>query len=1298
MLCHLPIAAAIGAELKAPDVPFQDTGITADMRKAQPVIDRDGVQIGNKSLRVSGGFNFTRFLDKGKVVLELDGRIDPAPKWDPFEKFATSFDEGQQTLLNECPFEMVDGKKGTFREQIRMTPDGKIALEFRYDTPEDVKEKPWQVLTISVPTTFLLGKKIRIDGHEPIQLPEDAEAFVKAKFPENGGGIGETRRMFSNARKLVLAADDPKNTFALEFSPAIVRVNLNPGKTTTQIGLGYGKRCEPFTVTLDPGNCFQIAKTDCVVGGVNYTQNNAFEAAVFDENRNVLMNPSFESGAQYWKVSSGHGDLNEMLCPSNAHSGKYCINIRPASGSGPATLKSVGTIVYPDTDYTISAWIKAADGKRAGLSIHPRGPGGPGNWAKAGGVETKEPHGQWQRVRYTFKTTPNIHNLVIWLSSGGTNLIADDFQLERGSGMTDYAGNKIGMELLAGSPDRQVVDAKAPIRARLLFRAAPGQTGSVDISVTDFFGRKLLEKTERLKIGASGEQVVRIGPDSLFPMGTVIVKTMIRAEGQKAYTDFRRLIRIPYADNTAKHKTLQSSGPYLFSSSLSHCPESLCRFFRAFGIGAFSYTQKLEGRETEAEHAVMGKYGIVDFWGGVLWNVNWKDMINGQPWAWNGEPVQRLESYPPEFLKWAEEMAYAQTTASPWIGYWSMPTEPMGVYKTLQQGNFKEYAKLTLAINRGIMRANPNALFCPFGVWNLFAQGRNDEYAFYRAASELEPQTTFKVVDSHSYRSFPESPDVEEDLLAFMDGLAKIGYPDVKIKIGEGSYYYPMIAPEFNLAPWTGVGTKDGYYDVAIPSYDLGWGERIGAAQVTRETLVYYKHADRVINNCSWCPPFIDNRTPISWWAANAALIDMLGNADFKEDIRFASYSRAYLFEDPKGRTIAAVWKFDEKFDRGLVGGTTMALKLERGAKPEFIDLMGNVCDVPRRDGKYQVPLSGFPVYIRVAKGKGAHLSQAISTCEVAADDKALPLQFSATVQTRTAASVKVINPLSRLLEAEVGIAGGALKPVTAQPKSAEAVTVELPKPVSDGGFDNLDIPIRIRFKGRDYSEDFKAAALAVHRVKEGFAWSDIPSVSVPHLHVTGKNHKWKGKADFSALCQFAWNENGLYMRFEVEDDAFVCPEKGTPWGAYWDYDSIQLFFDSFGDAREKVKKGITGFDTNDFSYELLPDSPDSAVTFRRIAPDIQLTGGAMHAFEANVLEKSIACAFKYGNGKRIYDAVFPLRTLMPIPLKEGTSFGFGFEIYDRDDAKIGAPQKLSNVPASACGQPHLYPQLILMN
>lgn len=1296
-LCHLPFAASIAAELKVPEAPFQDKGMIADRQKATPAIGQDGVRLGEKELRISGGFNFTRFLDRGKVVLALDGRIEPSPRWAPFEQFTTSFDEGTRSVLNESAFELVGGKKGLFRERARLTPENKIELSFSYEVPEEVKEKPSQVLTVSVPTAFLLGKKIQVDEHDAAQLPDDVEAFAKLKLPESGGGVGETRRVFLNPKRLVLAAGDARNTFALEFSPEVVRISINLGKTDTQIGLGYKNRCEPFTITLDPGNCFEVSKTDCMVGGVNYTQNNAFEAAVFDEERNVLMNPSFESGTQYWKVSDEHGDIESILCPTGAHSGKYCALLRSAKSTGPATLKSVGTIVYPDTDYTLSAWIKSSDGKPTGLSIHPRGPGGPGNWAKAGGVETKEPHGAWQRFGYTFRTPPGVHNLVLWLSSARNNLLLDDFQLEKGDAMSAYAGNRIGMELLTGSPDRQVVDAEAPVRARLLFRAASGQTGSADITVTDFFGRKLLEKTVRIKIGAGGEQIVRIGPDSLFPMGTTIIRTVVRADGQKAYTDFRRLIRIPYADNTAKRKTLQSSGPYLHSA-LAQCPESLARLFRAFGIGAFSYTHKLEGRQTEAEHAVMGQYGIVDFWGGVLWNTCWKDMINGQPWIWNGEPVQRLESYPPELLKWAEEMAYEQTKTSPWIGYWSMPTEPMGVYKTLQHGNFNEYAKLMLAINRGVMRADPDAVFCAFGVWNLFAQGRNDEYAFYRAASKLEPQTKFKVVDIHAYRSFPESPDVEEDLLAFMDGLAKIGYPDVKIKIGEGSYYYPMIAPESGLAPWTGVGTKDGYYDVAIPSYDLGWGERIGAAQVTRETLVYYKHADRVVNNCSWCPPFIDNRTPISWWAANAALIDLLGNADFKEDIRFASYSRAYLFEDPKGRTIAALWKFDEKFDRGLAGGTTMSLKLDRRARPEFIDLMGNVCDVPVKGSRYQVPLSGFPVYIRVAKGKRALLAEAIRECEVAADDTLLPLQFSVTVQTRTTASVKVINPLSRPLAAEVGIAGGStLKSVAAKPNSAEPVEVELSQPVSDNGFESLSIPIRARFKGRDYNEDFKAVALAVHRVKEGFSWNEVPSVTVPHRHTMAKNFAWQGQADLSATCRFAWNEKALYLRFEVDDNAFVCPASGTPWSSYWDYDSVQLFFDSFCDAQEKAKKGITGFDTNDFSYELLPDSATSAVVYRRIAPDIQLTGGALHAFEANVLEKTASCTFRYENGKRVYDAAFPLRTLMPIPLTEGTSFGFGFEIYDRDDAQKPAPQKLSNVPASACGHPHLYPQLILV-
>ena len=663
-----------------------------------------------------------------------------------------------------------------------------------------------------------------------------------------------------------------------------------------------------------------------------------------------------------------------------------------------------------------------------------------------------------------------------------------------------------------------------------------------------------------------------------------------------------------------------------------------------------------------------------------------------------------METYPPEFLKWVEDNAYEQTKANPWISYWSFEREPAGKYATIKQGNMKEYAKLVLAANRGIMRANPDAMLSPYNAWNMNVQGREEVCHFLRTAKEIEPETDFKVIDIHTYRSFPESPDIEEDLVAFQEGLRKAGYPDIKIVLGEGAYYFPMILDEApRLAPWVGVAAKDGFSRFMVPSYDLGWGERIGAAQILREALVFYKHADRVIHSCTWVKPFLDQQTPLSWAVATAAVTELLGNADFKEDIRFSPNSRAYLFEDPQKRTVAVAWRFDQRFDRGLAEGTTIAMRFDDGVKPEFIDMMGNICSVPMKDGEYQVPLSGFPVYIRVAPGQGAALSKAIRECVVLADAKGLPLQFVATIKDRSEALLSVINPLSRELKAEVGIAGAAMSPVTVGPKATTSMAVKLPKPLSDSAFDQIRIPIAVRYKQRDFNEDFSVTALAVHHVSEGFSWKDIPVVPVPYRHAAIRRRgpgardgrPWGGEADFSGTCQFAWNEKNLYMRYEVRDDKFVCPAKGTDWGSYWNYDSIQLFFDSFCDAKANAKKKLMGFDTNDFSYELLPDSSTSAVVYRRLAPDLQLTGG-VEGYKANVLERSITCRFSYGNGTRVYEAVFPARTLRPIPLKEGSTFGFGFEIYDRDQPDVRSAYKLSNVRTTAYRNPHEYPQLIL--
>lgn len=1282
-------------QLKTPEPPFQTKAVPAGATEVGPVLARDGIRIGGKFLQVSGNQEFTRFIGDGQELFRLDGRIEPSSRWAPFAALATELAPDGKSLSNTCPFDMMDGKKGVFRERVEVTPEGKIAMTFHFDVPDDAKGAFAQRLTFTVPTAFLLGKTIQVDDHAPMRLPESVESFVGTPLPKDGGGLGEMHTLFPKPRRIAFAPGQPTNTFALEFPPEVITVNLARGKSEMYVTMDFTKpQGTPFTIGLDPASGFLQRETDSVVGGINYTQNNGFAAPVFDQDRNLFINPSFESGPRYWKVSLEHGDIAKMLCSTDAHSGKFSIGLRndTPGGSHPGVFKSVATNVFPDTTYTLSAWIKSTNDKKARISMHPRGAGGPQTWSELSQAETRAPHDQWQRVHCTFRTKPQAYNVVIWFS-GPANTLVDDLQLEKGATMTDYAGNKVGMELLTDSPDSPVVDEAAPINARLLFRGEPGLNGSVEISGTDFFGHKTLAMTPRITLGSAGEQTIPLGPDSLFPKGTNVIKTVVKIDGQKTYSDFVRLIRLKYADNTARHKALQSLPLGRFAAY----PDNMARLVKYCGIGASAETRNLRGRDSAADHAVMDKYGIADFWGGVIWSIAWNDTINGQKWVWNGQPVQDLESYPPDFLQWVEEMAYAQTKAAPWIGYWVMEREPAGRYRTLRAGNYKEYAKLVLAAYHGTLRANPDAWFEPFNVWNLFVQGRNEILIFLRCANELEPETRFKVIGAHTYRAFPENPDVEEDLLELMRGLARLGYPDIKIQAGEGSYYFPMIMPELGLAPWGSVSRKDSYGDVILPSYDLGWGERIGAAQVLREALVYYKHADRVVNNCSWSPSFLDNRTPLSWMLANSALVDILGNADFKEDIRFATGARAYLFEDSQRRTVAAIWKFDERFDRGLVSGDFMELKLEAATKPEFIDLMGNRYEVPAKAGTYTLPLNGYPVYVRVAADQGVALARALNACEVASDMTSLPLQFSASILTPQRAAVKVINPLSRPLDIELSIGSAPQQPYLAKPNSKETFETKLPEAISDKEFAPFVLPITGVFRGKAFNESAKDVALAVHHVAEGFSWDAIPAVMVPHLHVTGGKPPSQGPAEFAATGQFAWNERNLFMRFVVNDDTFVCPEKGTPWGVYWNYDAIQLFFDSFNDAKENATSGIPGFDTNDFSYELLPDSAASAVAFRRFAPDAQLTGGAMHAFMPNVLEDTIACTFKYEDGKRVCTATFPLRSLMPIALTEGTAFGLGIEVYDRDDPKVGAPKKLSNVkPGDACGNPHWYPQLIL--
>ena len=54
--------------------------------------------------------------------------------------------------------------------------------------------------------------------------------------------------------------------------------------------------------------------------------------------------------------------------------------------------------------------------------------------------------------------------------------------------------------------------------------------------------------------------------------------------------------------------------------------------------------------------------------------------------------------------------------------------------------------------------------------------------------------------------------------------------------------------------------------------------------------------------------------TPYAAQLVPNTLSNLLGNADFREDIRFAPFLRAYVFEDAQKRPVAAVWCHQDKW------------------------------------------------------------------------------------------------------------------------------------------------------------------------------------------------------------------------------------------------------------------------------------------------------------------------------------------------------------------------------------------------
>ena len=495
-------------------------------------------------------------------------------------------------------------------------------------------------------------------------------------------------------------------------------------------------------------------------------------------------------------------------------------------------------------------------------------------------------------------------------------------------------------------------------------------------------------------------------------------------------------------------------------------------------------------------------------------------------------------------------------------------------------------------------------------------------------------------------------------------------------------HYYPYAVPEWDnqMVCWMGEGWRGGTL-----SYDMGRTEKLSAAYYARSYLVYMTAFDRV-----WCGTSSASNTgnfsldfmltPRAFQKIPNTLGCILGNpARYLGDYTFAPDTKCLVWEDEKGRPVAAVWNEDPAVENRLKKPPTARMNY---AGAEYIDLMG-VAFQPQTDGVFSV--SPFPLFIRGRANDWNRFSDAISQA-VLQDSGRLPCRVSAEFASTDQLRLILTNSLARRLHGTLTIQGEHYA-LAIPPNGRQEVLVKLSQPIASNAVTHLAIPYQCSIDGQTVDGKFDFSGFAVRRFSGD--WNEIPSIKLDN-YVDAVPAE---KNDFAASFKLAWDKNGLHLRVEVTDDVLAA---GTGARYRWTDDIAQVYFDTRCSA---MMTGRRTCDDDDYEYGLMPTVDGKCCeVWRAMSPDIQLTLG-IAAPKNSMLATEIPAGFTRTSNGYVYEAVFPADYLLPAKLISGWNIGFGLYVSDRDDGKK-PKQGLSLATEKGAGcynKPHLWPVAVLV-
>jgi hypothetical protein len=1292
-----------------------------------PQIKDNTIICGNKRLVVGENAVLTLWADS-ELLMEISYHFSLKERKSGDTRWARTGSRFMDSELSEL---RIDGTNFNFigfvkednkpswkvvEQQLELLPDGRISFSLNWFPPPDAELKfaSYGALCM-LPSAAAEGQSLVLNEQKVTMTSNTTETYL---IRDNSAAFQYTLFAADSAREFFLSSTYVE-TFGSSFSTLLNKAQNNYRLTLPG---NKDKRTLSFLLDLRKGVAAKVSQN--IRGGIDFESIEDLEMP-YEGGKNLLRNPSFEQGFHGYTMrqpsSSNHcsPELWQMklyeIDDSVSYFGISSLKMQTSFGKcfdyrGLYTTDSLCsplTVLPPDT-YTLSCYAKGdqEEGQELNLWV-PHFSTGNRTLAMPDALKTCKLGKDWQRFEFTFKTTVtmplNFHVNAVNENQRG-NVWVDGFQLEKGGRATAFATKAVEGRLYSSAADNFIA-AGDKIDARLRLSTVANAKGKAHVVISNFFNEKVFSDVFPFVATPSGSAEILLPLDGKLGKGIFIIRSQYELENQEQCFDIHRLT---ISDFLKKEHPLKRMFSNTYGSDWARFDFlKMLERYKKIGIGSQHHLYRWD-REIYERYSQYGIDTNDSFMGSDIFEPgSWQKKI-GFGIRTKNDPVHYL-TYPDcpellirdfhldaggklteEYLQKFKDIVKKVSAQHPWITLWAFQGEFKARFPNFwwsSEGSEKKaaeaHAKILKAFVDGVHEGNPKAKVYQDDPCNMSPVGGIAE------TDKLLEETNklgvkFDVIAIHPYRYSPESPDLDEDTQSFLKMLEKRGYGDIPIYWPEMMHWGPYEIPQWNIvsADW-GARAWDGARGAL--SYDMGWTEKLSAAWRARAWLVALKYSDRVLSaqsgNTNNFALDLD-LTPFASQMVSNTLGNLLGDARFEQDIRFAPYVRAFVFSDSQKRPVAAVWCHLDKVDSGVVDAPV--------AEADFADSLESVFDLMNSArsftvGKFRFPVSSFPLFLRGKPGTLAAMTAALEKALVVSGEGISPLTVAVNPATERELRLTLNNFLSQAFK---GRLNG--RSISVPGSGSAAINLPLPDPLRADKITALPLPVRIdNDSGASYSYDLSFEALLAKKVP---AAADFSSIDWSSLPSTPFERDSGGKT--SGSFRLGWNAAGLFVEVTVKDGSFVHVEYEKTEGR-WKNDCLQLYIDSMANARTRSFKG---YDEDDYDYAIFPNAAgDESIVFRYRSVEQQLGLGTQAPRDMTVAE-DIRSSFSKRDDVLTYRVFIQAKYLLPMRLETGWCFGLGLYAANADQpGKVDSALTLANDGKGCYNKPHTWPAVLLV-